>query len=101
MTNNYPQHSLLGTLLDIVPWSRIVRQPNDPRKPIQTVSYGNIQRLPEYPILLLRVGDDLGVTAGYVEDDGVVGRGDVATHLDVCEARIDGVSRESLRSRKG
>lgn len=62
----------------------IIRQPDDPREPIQTVPDRDIQRLAEYPITLLRIGDHLGVSARDVEDDGVVGLGDVAAHFDVC-----------------
>jgi hypothetical protein len=81
---SYHLDSPLGALLDIITRSRIVRQPYDPRKPIQTVPHGDIQRLPEDPVLLLRVGDDLSVPAGDVKDDWVVRCGDVAAHLDVC-----------------
>jgi hypothetical protein len=76
-------HSLPRLLLNVVPRTRIVPQPDDPRESVQAVTNGDIERFSEDAIPLLGVGDDLGVPARDVEDDGVVGGGDLAAHLDV------------------
>jgi hypothetical protein len=76
--------------LDVIARTRIVPQTDGPGEPIKTVPNGDVERLAEDAISVLRVGDDLGVSSRNVEDDRVGRGGDVAGDLDVCEGRMKG-----------
>lgn len=77
-------------LLNIVSRAGIIGEIEDSGEPIQTIADGNVNGLAKYTIPSLAVGDDLGVAAADVEDDGVDGAGDYPTHLDVGDAVVDG-----------
>jgi len=76
-------------LLDVIPGARVIGELKDPGKPIKAVPDGNINRFPEDPVPPLAVGDNLRVSAGDVEHDGVHGPSDRAAHLDVRNAVVD------------
>jgi len=76
--------ALLGQLLDVVPRGGVVGDVQRAREAVQAVADGDVERLAEDAVPLGAVGDDLGVAAGDVEDDGVRSAGDVTAHFDVC-----------------
>jgi hypothetical protein len=75
-------------LLDVESGTRIVREPDDSGKPIETVPDGDVERLAKDTIPLLRIRDHLRVSARNVQDDGVGGTGDHSAHLDVWEKNL-------------
>ncbi len=76
-------NSLLRFLLDVVPGAGVIAEVDDAREAVETVSDGDIESLAEDAIALLRVRDDLGVSARDIEHDGILCAGDLATHLDI------------------
>lgn len=84
------QHTpLLRQLLNVIPRRGIIADLQRAREPVQTVAHGDIERLPEDPVPLLRIRDDLRVPAAHVQHDRVLGAGDLAAHLDVADAVVD------------
>lgn len=77
-------------LLDVITRAGIIGESEDPGKAIKAIADGDVDGLSEDPIPPLAIGDDLGVPPADVEDDGVLGAGDDAAHLDVGDAVVDG-----------
>ena len=80
---NRPGFSPSWLLFNIVSRKWVVGDHQCASESIDAVSYGDVQGLTEDTIQLGRVGDDLGVAARYVKDDGVIGARYRATHLDI------------------
>lgn len=93
-------YSLLRLLLDIVPRERIVRHTNNARKPIKAVSNSDVEGLSKDAVALLRVRDDLGVTARNVQHNRVCRVRDVPPHLDVCHAVVHPNERDTVQLRQ-
>lgn len=55
--------AFLSHLLDVVSRRRIIAEPNNASKSVQTISNGDIERLSKDSIPFFRVSDDLCVTA--------------------------------------
>ena len=49
----YEFASLLGQLLNVIPWTGIIGHFEDPSESVQAVSHGNIDRLAKYSVLFL------------------------------------------------
>ena len=74
----------LGHLLDVVTRRRVVGDGEGAGEAVEAVADGDVDGFAEDAIAPRGVGDDLGVAARDVEDDGVEGAGYFAAHFDVC-----------------
>lgn len=86
---------VLGKLLDVVARGGLVGYPQGAREAVETVADGDVEGFAEDAVAVLGVGDDLGVAAADVEHDRVFGLGDLAAHLDVADAVVDGDERDA------
>lgn len=80
--------AVLRHLFNVVARGRVVAYLERAREAVEAVADGNIERLAKYAVALLGVGNDLGVAAGDVEDDGVLGASDLAAHFNVADAVV-------------
>lgn len=80
--------SLLGFLFDVVSGTGVIAEVDHASKPVETVTNRNIQSLSKDSVALLRVCDDLGVSARDVQHDWILRTRDLSSHLDVCGRRV-------------
>src|SRR3989440_5688872 len=72
-----------------------------PRELVEHVADPDVERLPEHPIPPSGEGDDLGVPAAYVQQDGVLRGGDAAADLQMGDTMIHPDDRSIEGDREG
>ena len=77
------KYSLLGFLLDVVSWTRVITQVDHPSKSVQAIPHSNVKGLAEDTVSLLGVSNDLSVPSRNVEYNGALSTGDLAAHFDI------------------